>query len=75
MTVNATYTSTFLPVVFTMAIAIPLYKWLEKRVSKLVKSFMVPAIALAVAVPLIFFSRTCGKHGRQCSECRSYGDF
>ena len=40
MTVNATYTSTFLPVVFTMAIAIPLYKWLEKRVSKLVKSFM-----------------------------------
>lgn len=54
MTVNATYTSTFLPVVFTMAIAIPLYKWLEKRVSKLVKSFMVPAIALAVAVPLGF---------------------
>lgn len=54
MTVNATYTSTFLPVVFTMGIAIPLYKWLDGHLSKLVKSFLAPAIVLAVAVPIGF---------------------
>lgn len=54
MTVNATYTSTFLPVVFTMGIAIPLYKWLDGHLSKRVKSFLAPAIVLAVAVPIGF---------------------
>lgn len=54
MTVNATYTATFLPVVFTMAIAIPIYKWLDAHLSKMVKSFLTPAIAMAVAVPIGF---------------------
>lgn len=53
-TVNATYTSTFLPVLFGLMFAIPLYKWLDAHIHKLLKGFLTPMIALLIAFPLTF---------------------
>lgn len=52
--INATYTGTFLPVVFGVAIAAPLYKLLDKHLPKLVKGFFTPLLTLLVAFPLTF---------------------
>ncbi len=54
MTVNATYTSSFLPVVFGLLFAAPIYKWLDKRLPAVVKGFGTPLITLAIAFPLTF---------------------
>lgn len=53
-TVNVTYTSSFLPVLFGLCFAVPLYKWLNKHLHKLLKGFLTPMITLLVAFPLTF---------------------
>ncbi len=53
-TVNATYTSSFLPVLFGLLFAIPLYKWLDRHIHKLLKGFLTPLITLLFAFPLTF---------------------
>ncbi len=53
-TVNATYTSTFLPVLFGLMFSIPLYKWLDAHIHKLLKGFLTPLITLLIAFPLTF---------------------
>ena len=52
--INATYTSTFLPVIIVVALAAPLDKFLRKHIPELVRNFIAPAIVLAIIVPLGF---------------------
>ncbi|MCR5448425.1 MAG: glucose PTS transporter subunit IIA [Solobacterium sp.] len=52
--VNATYTSSFLPVVFGLLFAAPIYKWLDKRLPDVVRGFGTPLITLAISFPLTF---------------------
>lgn len=52
--VKATYTSSFLPVVFGMIVTVPLYKFIDARMHKLLKGFMTPLITLIIAFPLTF---------------------
>ena len=52
--VNATYTSSFLPVVFGVAIAAPLYKFFDKHIPKVVKGFVVPLLTLLIVFPVTF---------------------
>lgn len=54
MTVNASYTSTMLPIVLVSFIAVPFEKWLNKVIPDVIKTFVVPAIVLAVCFPLGF---------------------
>lgn len=53
-TVNATYTSTFLPVLFGLMVAIPFYKFLDSHIHKLLKGFLTPMITLLIMFPLTF---------------------
>lgn len=52
MTFNYTYTSSFLPVIAVVAVAVPLAKLLRKYVPKAVANFLVPAITLLIVIPL-----------------------
>lgn len=52
--VNATYTSTMLPILVMSFIAVPMEKWLNKVVPDVVKTFVVPAVVLFVCVPVGF---------------------
>lgn len=52
--INATYTSTMLPMVVLAFLAVPTEKWLNKVIPDVVKTFVVPAIILAVFLPLGF---------------------
>lgn len=52
--VNATYTSSFLPIFFGLIIAVPLYKWLSEILPNVIKGFVVPVIVLLIAFPLTF---------------------
>lgn len=52
--INVTYTNTFLPVVFIVALAAPLDKCLRKYIPELIRSFLVPAIVLTIMIPLGF---------------------
>lgn len=52
--VNATYTGSFLPAVFGIAVAAPIYKFFDKRIPKMVKGFVVPLLTLLIAYPLTF---------------------
>lgn len=52
--INASYTSSMLPIVILAFIAVPFEKWLNKVVPDVVKTFVVPAIVLMVCVPLGF---------------------
>lgn len=54
MNVNATYSSTLLPVIFTVIFASFLYKPLQKVIPDVIKAFFVPMIVLAVSVPIGF---------------------
>ena len=54
MTVNATYTSTVLPVVFIVALACPLEKMLNKVIPDVIKTFITPMLVLAICVPVGF---------------------
>lgn len=53
-TMKATYTSAFLPALFGMLLAAPLYHWLQKHVKESLKGFVVPFVTLAVIFPLTF---------------------
>lgn len=52
--VNATYTSTFLPIIFGVVVAVPIYKFFEKHISEMVKGFAVPLLTLLISFPLTF---------------------
>lgn len=51
---NATYTGSFLPVVFMIAAAAPLERFFKKYVPKLVSNFIVPVLVLIIVVPIGF---------------------
>ena len=51
-TFNYTYTSSFLPVVAVVAVAVPLSKALKKVIPKAVSNFLTPAITLLIVAPL-----------------------
>ena len=51
---NATYTGTFLPVVFMIAAAAPLERFFKKYVPELVRNFIVPVLVLVIVVPIGF---------------------
>lgn len=53
-TVNATYTSTFLPAVFGIALAAPIYKFFNKIIPGSFKGFLTPLLTLAITFPLTF---------------------
>lgn len=52
--VNATYTGTFLPVAFIVALAVPLEKFFDKLLPTLIKGFLTPALVLLITIPLGF---------------------
>ena len=52
MTFNYTYTSSFLPVLAVVAVAVHLSKQLRKVIPKAVANFLVPAITLLIVAPL-----------------------
>lgn len=52
MTFNYTYTSSFLPVVAIVAVAVPLAKAIKKVLPKSVSNFLTPAITLLIVIPL-----------------------
>lgn len=54
LTINATYTSTILPVIFTILFANLIYQPLLKKVPSVIKAFFVPMITMAVAMPIGF---------------------
>jgi len=54
MTVNASYQSTVLPIVLLSFVAVPFEKWLNKVIPDVVKTFVTPAIVLAVCTPIGF---------------------
>lgn len=54
MTINVSYASTVLPVIITTIVASYLYKWLNKVIPDVVKTFVVPMIVLLLAVPTGF---------------------
>ncbi len=54
MTLNTTYTSTMLPVIFTVLFAALLYKPLRKVVPDVIKSFFVPMMVMVIAIPIGF---------------------
>lgn len=52
--VNATYSSTFLPAIFGIAIAAPIYKFLKKIIPAAFNGFCVPLFTLLITFPLTF---------------------
>lgn len=52
--INTTYTSSFLPAVFGIALAAPIYKFFEKHVPGVLKGFGVPLLTLLIVFPLTF---------------------
>lgn len=51
-TFNYTYTSTFLPVIAVVAVAIPLAKFFKSVLPKAVEKFLTPALTMLIVVPL-----------------------
>lgn len=52
MTFNYTYTSSFLPVIAVVAVAVPLARLLKKIIPKSISNFLTPAITLLIVIPL-----------------------
>ncbi|MBO1306259.1 PTS transporter subunit EIIC [Enterococcus sp. 669A] len=52
--VNATYTGTFLPVAFIVALAVPIERYLNQHLPMMIKGFLTPAIVLLITIPLGF---------------------
>lgn len=52
--VNASYTGTFLPVAFIVALAVPIEKKLNTYLPTLVKGFLTPVLVLLITIPLGF---------------------
>lgn len=53
-TVNATYTSTFLPTILIVCLAKPIERFLNKVIPQVLKSLFVPLIVMIVVVPIGF---------------------
>lgn len=53
-TLNATYTSSFLPVIFMIALAKPLEAFLKKVLPDVIKSFVTPLLVLMIIMPIGF---------------------
>lgn len=53
-TVNATYTSTLLPVVFTVLFASVIYKPINKHCPDVIKNFFVPMLVMGISMPVGF---------------------
>lgn len=53
-TINVNYTSTILPVIFTVVFASSIYKPLNKIIPDVIKSFFVPMIVLIISMPIGF---------------------
>lgn len=53
-TVTATYTSTFMPILFGLIFAAPLYKFIDKHMPHNIKGFMTPLLTLLIAFPITF---------------------
>lgn len=54
LTLNVNYTSSILPVIFTVVFASFIYKPLNKMIPDVIKSFFVPMIVLIVSMPIGF---------------------
>ena len=54
LTVNTTYTATFMPVLFGMIFAAPLYKFVDRHLPTNIKGFMTPLLTLLISFPLTF---------------------
>lgn len=54
LNMNVSYTSTVLPVILTVILAAPLYKFLKKRIPEAINSFVTPMIVLLVSVLIGF---------------------
>lgn len=54
LTINTTYTSTFMPILFGMLLVVPLYKFIDKHMPKTIKGFMTPLLTLLISFPIIF---------------------
>ncbi|MBP1043890.1 PTS glucose transporter subunit IIA [Vagococcus sp. BWB3-3] len=52
--VNATYTSSVLPVILIVALAAPLERFFNKVIPDVIKTFMVPMLVMLIAIPLGF---------------------
>lgn len=52
--VNATYTSSVLPVIMVVALAAPLERFFNKVIPDVVKTFLVPMLVLLISVPIGF---------------------
>ncbi len=54
ITVNATYTSTFLPVLFGILLATPIYKFFKQKLPQSLNGFLTPMLTLLIAFPITF---------------------
>lgn len=54
LTINATYTSTVLPIIFTSILGVWLEKFFNKHVPDVIKTFITPLLVIAICVPLGF---------------------
>lgn len=52
--VNASYTSSFLPIVLVVALAAPLYNFLKDRIPAIVSGFLTPVLTALIAFPIGF---------------------
>lgn len=52
--VNATYTSSFLPVILIVAIAVPISKFLKNHIPAVISGFLVPVLTLLLVFPIGF---------------------
>ena len=51
---NTSYVSTFLPILFGLILAAPIYKWFNKVLPSVVKGFMTPLLTLVIIFPITF---------------------
>lgn len=54
LTIQASYTSTFMPILFGMLVAAPLYKFIDRHMPKMIKGFATPLITLLIIFPITF---------------------
>lgn len=52
--INATYTSSFLPVILIVAIAVPISKFLKQHIPAVVSGFLVPVLTILIVFPIGF---------------------
>ncbi len=53
-TINASYTSSFLPAMFGIILAAPIYKFLKKTLPTVINGFGTPMLTLLIAFPITF---------------------